>query len=39
MGVTAFFFYQQRTHAITEKDSILVTDFVNTTGDRSSTAL
>jgi eukaryotic-like serine/threonine-protein kinase len=29
----AFFLYQQRAHAITEKDSILVTDFVNTTGD------
>ena len=28
-----FFIYQQRAHAITEKDSILVTDFVNTTGD------
>ncbi len=28
-----FFLYQQRAHAITEKDSILVTDFVNTTGD------
>jgi len=28
-----FFFYQQRAQAITEKDSILVTDFVNTTGD------
>ena len=25
--------YQRRAHAITEKDSILVTDFVNTTGD------
>jgi hypothetical protein len=32
VGVTAFF-YHQRTHAIDEKDSILVTDFVNTTGD------
>ncbi len=29
----AFFLYQHRTHAITEKDSILVNDFVNTTGD------
>ncbi|HLX74599.1 MAG TPA: serine/threonine-protein kinase [Terriglobales bacterium] len=28
-----FFLYQQRAQAITEKDSILVTDFVNTTGD------
>jgi eukaryotic-like serine/threonine-protein kinase len=28
-----FFFYQRSAHAITEKDSILVTDFVNTTGD------
>ncbi|HEV2116841.1 MAG TPA: protein kinase [Terriglobales bacterium] len=28
-----FFIYQQRAQAITEKDSILVTDFVNTTGD------
>ena len=28
-----FFLYQQRAHTITEKDSILVTDFVNTTGD------
>ena len=33
VGVTAFFFYHQRTHAIGEKDSILVTDFANTTGD------
>ncbi|HWX91666.1 MAG TPA: protein kinase, partial [Terriglobales bacterium] len=33
VGVTSFFFYHQRTHAIGEKDSILVTDFVNTTGD------
>lgn len=32
VGVTAFL-YHQRTHAIGEKDSILVTDFVNTTGD------
>src|SRR6185437_13744845 len=29
----AFFLYQRNAHAITEKDSILVTDFVNTTGD------
>jgi serine/threonine protein kinase/tetratricopeptide (TPR) repeat protein len=29
----AFIFYQRSAHAITEKDSILVTDFVNTTGD------
>jgi serine/threonine protein kinase/tetratricopeptide (TPR) repeat protein len=33
LGVMAFFFYQQHAHAIGEKDSILVTDFVNTTGD------
>src|SRR3984893_4062827 len=33
VGVTSFFFYHQRTHAIGEKDSILGTDFVNTTGD------
>ena len=33
VGVTSFFFYHQRTHAIGEKDSILVTDFANTTGD------
>jgi eukaryotic-like serine/threonine-protein kinase len=28
-----FFFYSRRSHALTEKDSILLTDFVNTTGD------
>ena len=28
-----FFFYQHRVRAITDKDLILVTDFVNTTGD------
>jgi eukaryotic-like serine/threonine-protein kinase len=33
IAVVGFVFYQRRAHAITEKDSILVTDFVNTTGD------
>ena len=33
IAVMALFLYQRRAHAITEKDSILVTDFVNTTGD------
>ena len=33
VAAAGFFFYQRRAHAITEKDSILVTDFVNTTGD------
>ncbi|HKT70575.1 MAG TPA: hypothetical protein VJP83_14115, partial [Terriglobales bacterium] len=33
LGIIGFVIYQQRAHAITEKDSILVTDFVNTTGD------
>ena len=33
VGVIGFVIYQQRAHVITEKDSILVTDFVNTTGD------
>ena len=32
-AVAAFVFHQRRAHAITEKDSILVTDFANTTGD------
>jgi eukaryotic-like serine/threonine-protein kinase len=33
IAVIAFVFYQRRPHTITEKDSILVTDFTNTTGD------
>ncbi|HXY51822.1 MAG TPA: protein kinase [Terriglobales bacterium] len=33
VAAVAFLFYHQRPHAIGEKDSILVTDFVNTTGD------
>jgi eukaryotic-like serine/threonine-protein kinase len=33
IGVIAFILYQRRAHAITETDLILVTDFVNTTGD------
>ena len=33
LSVVAFLFYRQRAHAIGERDSILVTDFVNTTGD------
>ncbi|HKT70917.1 MAG TPA: serine/threonine-protein kinase, partial [Terriglobales bacterium] len=33
VGIVGVVIYQQRAHAITEKDSILVTDFVNTTGD------
>ena len=33
IAVVGLIFYQRRPHAITEKDSILVTDFVNTTGD------
>ena len=33
VGAVGFYLYQHRPHAITEKDSILVTDFVNTTGD------
>ncbi len=28
-----FFYYTRRSHALTEKDSILLADFVNTTGD------
>jgi serine/threonine protein kinase/tetratricopeptide (TPR) repeat protein len=32
-GAIGFLLYQKRAHAITEKDSILLTDFVNTTGD------
>ncbi len=32
-----FFFYTRRSQALTEKDSILLADFVNTTGDPSST--
>ena len=28
-----FFFYARRSQALTEKDSILLADFVNTTGD------
>jgi len=33
IAIAGFILYQRRAHAITEKDSILVTDFVNTTGD------
>ncbi len=33
MAVIGLTLYHRRAHAITEKDSILVTDFVNTTGD------
>ena len=33
LAVVGALLYQRRAHAITEKDSILVTDFVNTTGD------
>jgi serine/threonine protein kinase/predicted Zn-dependent protease/TolB-like protein len=33
IAVMGLILYQRRAHAITEKDSILVTDFVNTTGD------
>jgi serine/threonine protein kinase/tetratricopeptide (TPR) repeat protein len=33
VAVIGLILHQRRTHAITEKDSILVTDFVNTTGD------
>ncbi len=33
IAVMGMILYQRRAHAITEKDSILVTDFVNTTGD------
>jgi serine/threonine protein kinase/TolB-like protein len=33
IAVMALILYRGRTHAISEKDSILVTDFVNTTGD------
>jgi len=32
-AVAGFFVYSRHGHAITEKDSILVADFVNTTGD------
>ena len=32
-AVSGFLIYSRRGHAITEKDSILVADFVNTTGD------
>ena len=33
VGAAATYFYLHRTPALTEKDSILVTDFTNTTGD------
>jgi eukaryotic-like serine/threonine-protein kinase len=33
IGGVGFVVYQQHAHAMTEKDLILVTDFVNTTGD------
>ncbi len=33
IAIVGMILYQHRAHAITEKDSILVTDFVNTTGD------
>ncbi len=33
LGIIGLVVYRQRGHAITEKDSILVSDFVNTTGD------
>ena len=33
LAVIGVLLYQQRAHAITERDLILVTDFVNTTGD------
>jgi tetratricopeptide (TPR) repeat protein len=33
IAVAGLILYQRRAHAITEKDSILVADFVNTTGD------
>ncbi len=33
IAVVGLILYQRRAHVITEKDSILVTDFVNTTGD------
>ena len=33
VAVIGLILYQRRAHTITEKDSILVTDFVNTTGD------
>ncbi len=32
-AISGFFLYSRRSHAMTEKDSILVADFVNTTGD------
>ncbi len=32
-GAAAFYLYQHRAPKLTEKDTILVTDFVNTTGD------
>src|SRR5947208_5901969 len=33
LGVGGVFFYRTRAHGLTEKDSILLADFVNTTGD------
>ncbi|MBV8052700.1 MAG: hypothetical protein JOZ80_16035, partial [Acidobacteriaceae bacterium] len=33
VAAVGLYLYQHRSHPITEKDSILVTDFVNTTGD------
>ncbi|MBV9574797.1 MAG: protein kinase [Acidobacteriales bacterium] len=33
LTAAGIFFYTRRSHALTEKDSILVADFVNTTGD------
>jgi serine/threonine protein kinase/tetratricopeptide (TPR) repeat protein len=32
-GIGGYLLYGHRTHALTEKDSILLTDFTNTTGD------
>ena len=33
LGATGAFFYTHRTSGLTEKDSVLLSDFVNTTGD------
>ena len=34
---TGVFFYFNRAQALTDKDTILIADFANTTGDASST--
>ena len=33
LAVSAWFYFARRAHALTEKDTIVITDFANTTGD------